>query len=120
LIEEEQRIERKKREQQGDDGAPKFFVPAPDMEVLPGEESAEAVPLWSWTGTYSECKQQAVSAVGDDWPATVCGQGFVPWQYRSSPLERKSCSSKSSSRSSSRSPTRSPKKEKKSPSKSKS
>jgi hypothetical protein len=28
------------------------------MEVLEGEETVEAVPLWSWNGSYSEAKQQ--------------------------------------------------------------
>jgi hypothetical protein len=52
---------------------------------------------------------------------TVCGQGFVPWQFRATPLERKTgSSSKSSSRNSSRSPDRGSKKKEKSPSKSKS
>jgi hypothetical protein len=47
-----------KREQQGDHWSPKFFAPAHDMEVLPGEETPEAVPLWAWNGKYSEAKQQ--------------------------------------------------------------
>lgn len=118
LIEDEQRVERKKREQQGDQWSPKFFAPAHDMEVLPGEETPEAVPLWAWNGKYSEAKQQPEV---QEWEGTVCGQGFMPWQYRSTPLERKAgSSSKSSSRNSSRSPERGSKKEKKSPSKSKS
>lgn len=162
-----------KREQQGDHWSPKFFAPAHDMEVLPGEETEEAVPLWAWNGKYSEAKQQPevqeweggslacllvrsidtlgalqlASACGvhivvsesillclpgadgafPSWlllPAgSVCGKGFMPWQYRSTPLERKSgssSSSKSSSRNSSRSPERSSKKKEKSPGKSKS
>lgn len=47
-----------KREQQGDHWSPKFFAPAHDMEVLPGEETPEAVPLWAWNAKYSEAKQQ--------------------------------------------------------------
>jgi hypothetical protein len=113
-----------KREQLNTEWQAKFFVPAPDMELLPDEESPESVPLWAWNSKYSEAKQQPAAADAQEWQGSVCGQGFVPWQFRANPLERKqgSSSSKASSRNSSRSPTRSPKKDEKasSPSKSKS
>lgn len=56
-----------KREQQGDNWSPKFFAPAPSMGVLPGEETAEAVPLWAWNNKYSEAKQQPEV---QDWEGT--------------------------------------------------
>lgn len=56
-----------KREQEGGDWTPKFFAPAPGMGVLPGEESEVAVPLWRWTGKYSETKQDAAPAASEEW-----------------------------------------------------
>jgi hypothetical protein len=95
-----------KREDLGADWQPKWFAAAPDMQVLPGEECPATVPLWAWNGSYEQVKQVApVPAAAEDWQATVCGEGFVPWQFRSNPVQKQG----SSSRASSKSPTRSPK-----------
>jgi hypothetical protein len=56
-----------KREQDGAEWAPKFFVASPSMEILPGEETPEAVPLWAWNGKYTETKQQAPAAEAQEW-----------------------------------------------------
>lgn len=37
------------------------------MEILPGEETPQAVPLWAWNGKYTETKQQAPAAEVQEW-----------------------------------------------------
>jgi hypothetical protein len=63
---------------------PRWFERAPDMEVLPGEESAEAVPLWRWKGdAYFGTKQAAAQGGAAVDAAEARGKGFQPWQCES-------------------------------------
>jgi hypothetical protein len=45
------------------------------LQVLPGEESPEVVPLWRWNGKYSSSRD-AMPAGSDGWQGE--GEGVVP------------------------------------------
>jgi hypothetical protein len=66
-LEEQQRAEQRHRLAAGATWKPRWFVSAPDMQVLPGEESPEHVPLWRWGGEYGSQQQQSVEPATGNW-----------------------------------------------------
>jgi hypothetical protein len=54
-------------EERGQQWQARWFEQCPDMEVLPGEESAEAVPFWCWNGKYSQHCREGMPAGNDSW-----------------------------------------------------
>eukprot|EP00882_Tetradesmus_deserticola_P007827 GHRQ01008239.1.p1 GENE.GHRQ01008239.1~~GHRQ01008239.1.p1 ORF type:complete len:474 (+),score=250.32 GHRQ01008239.1:231-1652(+) len=75
-IDTQQQEQHKELQQRGEQWQARWFEPAPDMQVLPGEEPAEVVPLWRWNGRYSSTRD-SMPAGSDDWPEGVMGQGFA-------------------------------------------
>lgn len=81
-LEEQQRTEQRHRATVGANWKPRWFEAAPEMQVLPGEESTEHVPLWRWIGNKQQQEQeQQVEPVGSNWREQVPGSGFCPWEY---------------------------------------
>eukprot|EP00775_Hariotina_reticulata_P003836 gene3836-4093_t len=66
-------------EERGQQWQARWFEQCPDMEVLPGEESAEAVPLWRWNGKYTQQCRNGMPAGTGGWQEEVLGKGFAPW-----------------------------------------
>lgn len=59
------------REERGEQWQARWFEPAPDMQVLPGEEPADVVPLWRWNGKYSEQLRNSMPIGSDNWQGEV-------------------------------------------------
>ncbi|KAF6256044.1 oxysterol binding protein [Scenedesmus sp. NREL 46B-D3] len=78
-IDTQQQQQHKEFEQRGEQWQACWFEPAPDMQVLPGEEPAEVVPLWRWNGKYSSARD-GMPAGSDDWRDGVMGKGFATSQ----------------------------------------
>jgi hypothetical protein len=78
-IEEQQQQEQQLAEERGQQWQARWFEQCPDMEVLPGEESAEAVPFWCWNGKYSQHCREGMPAGNDSWQEEVLGKDFKPW-----------------------------------------
>eukprot|EP00879_Flechtneria_rotunda_P011364 GHRR01011869.1.p1 GENE.GHRR01011869.1~~GHRR01011869.1.p1 ORF type:complete len:445 (+),score=178.41 GHRR01011869.1:119-1453(+) len=87
MLDEQQRQEAKVREEQGEQWQPRWFDPAPDMQVLPGEEPADMVPLWRYNGKYSTEKRDDMPTSVSGWQDEVIGKGFCPWQYHDAPVQ---------------------------------
>eukprot|EP00878_Enallax_costatus_P012049 GHUV01012581.1.p1 GENE.GHUV01012581.1~~GHUV01012581.1.p1 ORF type:complete len:392 (+),score=137.95 GHUV01012581.1:531-1706(+) len=75
-LNEEVQQQRKEEEESGKQWHAKWFEQAPDMQILPGEEPADVVPLWRWNGKYTVAVRDSMPAGDDDWEGAVCGQGF--------------------------------------------
>lgn len=54
-------------EERGEQWHAKWFEPAPDMQILPGEEPADVVPLWRWKGSYTAAVRDSMPAGDADW-----------------------------------------------------
>ncbi|KAF8064627.1 ORP3B [Scenedesmus sp. PABB004] len=74
-LEERERGAKKAQEERGQEWQARWFEPAPDMQVLPGEEPADVVPLWRWNGRYTQTRDGMPAGEGS-WQDEVCGKGF--------------------------------------------
>lgn len=75
-LEEMQRAEKKERTAKGLTWTPRWFKPAPDQEILPGELPEEVVPLFEFTGDYYQAAKRPVAEAEH-----VKGKAFCPWQF---------------------------------------
>lgn len=70
-------------EERGEQWQAKWFEPAPEMQILPGEEPAEVVPLWCWKGSYTVAVRDSMPAGDADWKGeaaccmTTCTPGSL-------------------------------------------
>ena len=58
-------------EESGKQWRAKWFEQAPDMQILPGEETAEVVPLWRWNGKYTVAVRDSTPAGDHGWKGRV-------------------------------------------------
>lgn len=54
-------------EERGQQWQARWFEPAPDMQILPGEEPADVVPLWRWNGKYTQHLRDSMPAGEENW-----------------------------------------------------
>eukprot|EP00210_Caulerpa_lentillifera_P008633 g8236.t1 len=76
-LEEMQRAEKRKRVEQGDSWAPKWFTQITEESTVDGEYSLQEVPAFQWTGEFFN--RELGKAV--EQPESVSGVGFLPWKY---------------------------------------
>jgi ABC-type proline/glycine betaine transport system substrate-binding protein len=79
-LEEAQRAEQRQRDTTAAGWSPRWFVGGLKGGVLKGEEPAEHVPLWQWAGAFPQLAQEQQQQQ-QQWPGSVSGQGFNPWQF---------------------------------------
>ncbi|KAK9806522.1 hypothetical protein WJX73_006646 [Symbiochloris irregularis] len=76
-VEEAQRQEKKERQRRGEEWQPRWFRPASDATVHPGEATPEQCPMFDFTGSYLTSHPLSSAPPSDD----CAGKGFFPWQY---------------------------------------
>ncbi|WIA39040.1 hypothetical protein OEZ86_005186 [Tetradesmus obliquus] len=79
-LDTQQQQQHKELEQRGEQWQARWFEPAPDMQILDGEEPADVVPLWRWNGKYSSTRD-SMPAGSDGWQDAVMGKGFTTTQH---------------------------------------
>ena len=76
-LEEMQRVERRRREEEGGEWKPRWFkAMAEDAEILPGEFGNDECPQWEFTGKFL-----SLDARPECPPEEVQGEGFSPWEH---------------------------------------